>query len=79
MSFPHVSFPIIQSLEVPMTKAARPFTESHCKLLVQGVAFPSAVLVQGFDLCVSITAALNWTGEFAGTRLNETYMAKLVI
>lgn len=62
-----------------MTKVAGPSAESHCKLLVQGVAFPSAVLVQAFRLCVSMTAALNWTEEFARVRLNETYLAQLVI
>ena len=62
-----------------MTKVAGPSAESKCKLLVQGVAFPSAVLVQGFRLCVSMTAALNLTEEFARVRLNETYLAQLVI
>lgn len=62
-----------------MTKVAEPSAKSHCKLLVQGVAFLLAVFVQAFRLCVLIIAALNWTEEFARVRLNETYLGQLVI
>lgn len=62
-----------------MTILAGSCAESYSKLLMQGVAFLSAVLVQVFSLCVSMTAAHNRTEKSAGVGLNETYLAQLVI
>ncbi len=55
-----------------MTDVAASPAESLSKLLMQGVAFPSAVFVQVFSMCVSTIAVLNRTEKSARVRLNET-------